>query len=140
MNPFLVLEPFKLSNFCFVWQTAPHPNDFLQETEPPGSSMRPCHICDETSLLLQLTTGGFSPSLSLVMNFPARSNRKGGEMMELVRKGERGRDGAGMRRERKRWGKEGERERGRCYIYGPVPNYNSRHPQFNKNNSSRMQP
>lgn len=46
MNLLLVLELVKLSNFyCFVWQTALHPNDFLQETEPPGSNMLPCHIC-----------------------------------------------------------------------------------------------
>jgi hypothetical protein len=41
------------------------------------------------------------------------------------------------------WGEregDGERERERGYKYGPVPNYNSRHPQFNKNKSSRMQP
>lgn len=36
MNPFLALELVKLSSFYyFVWQAAPHPNDFLQETEPP---------------------------------------------------------------------------------------------------------
>lgn len=36
MNPFLALELVKLSSFYyFVWQAAPHPNDFLQEKELP---------------------------------------------------------------------------------------------------------
>lgn len=45
MNPFLALELVKLSSFYdFVWQATPHPNDFLQETEPPGMYVPPCHL------------------------------------------------------------------------------------------------
>lgn len=45
MNPFLALELVKLSSFYdFAWQAAPHPNDFLQETEPPGMYALPCHL------------------------------------------------------------------------------------------------
>lgn len=79
------------------------------------------------------------------MKFPAHSNKKGGswheeekEIMKIVkrRNGERG-EGE-MKEGWGEGGRDGERER--RYKYGPVPNYNSRHPQFNKNNSSRMQP